>query len=92
VQITEAEVKHTPDAVEQKKSESAREKLSWKVWKEFPRWDLAYIELDEKQDKEKVLNRIKDNLVCQGTWSGKHHITYWKHYNTAADYEKDHGV
>ncbi len=47
--------------------------------------------IDEKQDLEKILAKLKDNLVCHGTWFSKHHITYWKHYNTADDYAKDHG-
>ena len=92
MQITEVEVKHTPDTAPRPSgSDSSRRKLSWRAWKEFPRWDVMTLVIDEKQDQEKILAKLKDNLVCHGTWFGKHHITYWKHYNTADDYAKDHG-
>ena len=88
MEITEAKLKHTPDAVSVQQHTETSDNF-WKKWKEFPRWDIAHIVINEKEDKEKILSKLKDNLICQGTWSGKHHITYWKHYNTAEDYEKD---
>lgn len=90
MKITEVELKHTSDVTEPvKKKESEHKELSWRDWLLFPRWDIAHIVLDEKENKEKILGKIKDNLICEGTWSGKHHITYWKHYNTADEYAED---
>lgn len=88
MEITEVTLKHTPDTV-QAQPENKQPNDFWKKWKEFPRWDIAHIVMNEKEDIDKALAKIKDNLICKGTWSGKHHITYWKHYNTAEDYEKD---
>lgn len=91
MKITEVELKHTSDVTEPvKKKEPTHKELTWRDWLAFPRWDIYHIELDEKENKEKILGKIKDSLICEGTWSGKHHITYWKHYNTPDEYAEDH--
>lgn len=90
MQITEAEVKHTPDAKAQATEvTNTHSGITWRAWKQFPRWDIRKLVLDEKEDKEKYLRKIGENLICQSTYSGKHHITYWKNYKSAEEYEKD---
>lgn len=88
--ITEVKAKHTADITNQHKSETVVPKLDWRKWYIFPRWDIAYIIISDTEDKQKYLDKVKDNLICHSTFSGKHNITYWKYYKTADDYAKDH--
>jgi hypothetical protein len=91
MKIVEAELKHTSDVTPkvEKTSENPWDNFDWRKWKEFPRWDIAHTELPEKESIDKALAKLKDNVICKGTWSGKHHITFWKHYNTAEEYAED---
>ena len=77
MKIVEAELKHTSDVSTkvEKTSENPWDSFDWRKWKEFPRWDIAKMEVDEKENLEKILAKLKDNVICKGTWSGKHHIT-----------------
>ena len=61
MKITEVELKHTSDVTEPvKKKEPTHKELTWRDWLAFPRWDIYHIELDEKENKEKILGKIKD--------------------------------
>lgn len=91
MKIVEVELKHTSDVSTkaEKTSENPLNSFDWRKWKEFPRWDIAKMEVNEKENLEKIFAKLKDNIICKGTWSGKHHITYWKHYSTAEEYAED---
>lgn len=90
MKIVEAELRHTEDAKPVKQvvqnSHSDSINISWRV---FPRWDIKTDIFDEKDDKTRIIEKLGENLICQSTFSGKHHITYWKYYKTKEEYDKD---
>lgn len=57
MKIVEAELKHTSDVSTkaEKTSENPWDSFDRRKWKEFPRWDIAKMEVDEKENLEKIL-------------------------------------
>lgn len=94
MKITEAKVKKTDDIISlikpAKSDNVGQHKMGWRDWLQFPRWDICKVILDATADKEKLLKKAGKNLICESTYSGKHHITYWKYYESADEYAKDH--
>ena len=90
MKIVEAELRHTEDSKPTKQvvQNSHSDSINT-FWRVFPRWDIKTDIYDEKVDKTRIIEKLGENLICQSTFSGKHHITYWKYYKTKEEYDKD---
>ena len=90
MKITEVTLTHTEDSKPTKQSiQNSHSDSINTFWRTFPRWDMKTDILDEKVDKTRIIAKLGENLICQSTFSGKHHITYWKYYKTREEYEED---